>query len=64
MSTNRGRGRPAIGKPLTVRVDDVTLTALEAEAQRRDVKLSVLTRELLRHAANELQTIAEIERRR
>lgn len=54
MSTNRAAGRPAIGRPLTVRVDSLTRAALEAEAERRGVKLAELARELLTHATAEL----------
>lgn len=43
----RGRGRPRIGRPITVRLDDDTHTRLEQLAEADDVPVAEIARRLI-----------------
>ena len=47
MSATRGRGRPAIGERIEVRLEPELLELLDAEAQRLGCKRAELVRQLL-----------------
>ena len=49
----RGRGRPRIGRPITVRIDDQTHARLEQLARADDVPVAEIARRLITGACPE-----------